>query len=87
MIMFFTSHCKTPGDGEVSIDYSDIIDMHLVLQQLCLWFLVCTTVFRSLTFYLQVRKLAYVQGNSTPNDNLVVLDKLIAARHEIAQVL
>lgn len=35
---------------------------------------------------LQVRKMAYVQGNSVPVANLEVLDKLIAARHEFAQV-
>lgn len=30
--------------------------------------------------------MAYVQGNSVPIANLEVLDKLIAARHEFAQV-
>lgn len=35
---------------------------------------------------LQVRKMVYVQGNSVPLANLEVLDKLIAARHEFAQV-
>lgn len=42
-----------------------------------------------LCFYIdliQVRKLAYVRGNSVPRANLVVLDKLIAARHEFAEV-
>lgn len=31
--------------------------------------------------------MVYVQGNSVPHANLGVLDKLIAARHELAQVL
>ncbi|CAM9000890.1 unnamed protein product [Rhodiola kirilowii] len=35
----------------------------------------------------EVRKLAYIQGNSVPRANLVVLDKLIAARHEIAEIM
>ncbi|KAK9293356.1 hypothetical protein L1049_021348 [Liquidambar formosana] len=35
----------------------------------------------------EVRKMAYVQGNSVPHANLAVLDKLIAARHEIAQIM
>lgn len=35
---------------------------------------------------VQVRKVAYVQGNSVPHANLEVLDKLIATRHEFAQV-
>lgn len=30
--------------------------------------------------------MAYLQGNSVPKANLGVLDNLIAARHEIAQV-
>lgn len=30
--------------------------------------------------------MAYIQGNSAPHANLEVLDKLIAARHEFAQV-
>lgn len=34
----------------------------------------------------QVRKMAYVQGNSVPSANIGVLDKLIGTRHEIAQV-
>lgn len=34
----------------------------------------------------QVRKMAYIQGNSAPHANLSVLDKLIVARHELAQV-
>lgn len=36
---------------------------------------------------VQVRKMAYVQGNSVPHANLEVLDKLIATRHEFAQVI
>ncbi len=36
---------------------------------------------------LQVRKMAYIQGNSVPRANLKVLDELIAARHELAQVV
>nr|GLL28111.1 probable mitochondrial intermediate peptidase, mitochondrial [Ipomoea trifida] len=35
----------------------------------------------------EVRKMAYIQGNSAPRANLEVLDKLIAARHEFAQIL
>ncbi|XP_052197196.1 mitochondrial intermediate peptidase, mitochondrial isoform X2 [Diospyros lotus] len=35
----------------------------------------------------EVRQVAYVKGNSVPFANLGVLDKLIAARHEIAQML
>jgi intermediate peptidase len=34
----------------------------------------------------EVRKMAYVQGNSVPSANIGVLDKLIATRHEIAQM-
>nr|XP_033515993.1 mitochondrial intermediate peptidase, mitochondrial isoform X2 [Nicotiana tomentosiformis] len=34
-----------------------------------------------------VRKMAYVQGNSVPHANLEVLDKLIATRHEFAQLM
>ncbi|CAN4085235.1 unnamed protein product [Withania somnifera] len=37
--------------------------------------------------FLHVRKVAYVQGNSVPHANLEVLDKLIAARHEFAQLM
>ncbi|CAO2839022.1 unnamed protein product [Amaranthus hypochondriacus] len=35
----------------------------------------------------EVRKLAYIRGNSVPHANLDVLDKLIAARHELAQIM
>ncbi|KAL3524177.1 hypothetical protein ACH5RR_017011 [Cinchona calisaya] len=35
----------------------------------------------------EVRKMAYVQGNSVPHANLGILDKLIAARHEFAQIM
>ncbi|XP_044468095.1 mitochondrial intermediate peptidase, mitochondrial isoform X2 [Mangifera indica] len=35
----------------------------------------------------EVRKLVYVQGNSVPRANHEVLDKLIAARHELAQMM
>lgn len=35
----------------------------------------------------EVRKMAYVQGNSVPLANLKVLDKLIAARHEFAEIM
>ncbi|GMP24118.1 hypothetical protein CsSME_00001508 [Camellia sinensis var. sinensis] len=35
----------------------------------------------------EVRKMAYVQGNSVPSANLGVLDKLVASRHEIAQIM
>ncbi|GJW49926.1 probable mitochondrial intermediate peptidase, mitochondrial isoform X1, partial [Tanacetum coccineum] len=34
-----------------------------------------------------VRKMTYIQGNSVPRANLRVLDKLIAARHEISQIM
>ncbi|KAF3666504.1 putative mitochondrial intermediate peptidase, mitochondrial [Capsicum annuum] len=34
-----------------------------------------------------VRKEAYIQGNSVPHANLEVLDKLIATRHEFAQLM
>lgn len=34
----------------------------------------------------EVRKMAYIQGNSVPSANLGVLDKLVASRHEIAQM-
>ncbi|URD98920.1 Peptidase family M3, partial [Musa troglodytarum] len=37
--------------------------------------------------YLHVRKQAYIKGNSTPHANLIVLDKLIGARHELAQIM
>ncbi|XP_027103929.1 mitochondrial intermediate peptidase, mitochondrial-like isoform X2 [Coffea arabica] len=35
----------------------------------------------------EIRKTAYIQGNSAPLGNLGVLDKLIAARHEFAQIM
>ncbi|XP_020540649.1 mitochondrial intermediate peptidase, mitochondrial isoform X2 [Jatropha curcas] len=35
----------------------------------------------------EVRKMAYIEGNSVPCANLKVLDKLIAARHELAQIM
>ncbi|KAK9095424.1 hypothetical protein Scep_026893 [Stephania cephalantha] len=35
----------------------------------------------------EVRMQSYIQGNSVPLANLAVLDKLIAARHELAQIL
>ncbi|WRX17353.1 Peptidase M3A/M3B catalytic domain - like 3 [Theobroma cacao] len=35
----------------------------------------------------QVRKLAYLKGNSVPHANHEVLDKLIASRHELAQIM
>lgn len=35
----------------------------------------------------EVRKTAYIQGNSTPVANLGVLNKLVAARHEFAQIM
>lgn len=35
----------------------------------------------------EVRKMAYIQGNSVPSANLGVLDKLVASRHEIAQIM
>lgn len=35
----------------------------------------------------EVRKMIYIQSNSVPRANLGVLDNLIAARHEIAQIM
>ncbi|XP_061997605.1 mitochondrial intermediate peptidase, mitochondrial [Rosa rugosa] len=35
----------------------------------------------------EVRKLAYMKGNSVPHANLGVLDNLIATRHELAQIM
>ncbi|KAH9610394.1 hypothetical protein KSS87_018491 [Heliosperma pusillum] len=35
----------------------------------------------------EVRKLAYIRGNSMPDSNLDVLEKLIAARDELAQIM
>lgn len=35
----------------------------------------------------EVRKMAYARGNSVPHANLAVLDKLIASRHELAQII
>ncbi|PWA48558.1 zincin-like metalloprotease [Artemisia annua] len=35
----------------------------------------------------EVRKMTYILGNSVPRANLRVLDKLIAARHEISQIM
>ncbi|KAK3009814.1 hypothetical protein RJ639_013939 [Escallonia herrerae] len=35
----------------------------------------------------EVRKMAYVCGNSVPHANLGVLDNLIAARHDLAQII
>ncbi|KAL2227187.1 probable mitochondrial intermediate peptidase, mitochondrial isoform X1 [Sesamum indicum] len=35
----------------------------------------------------EVRKMAYIRGNSVPRANLVVLDKLLAARHEFAEIM
>ncbi|KAF3964920.1 hypothetical protein CMV_010846 [Castanea mollissima] len=35
----------------------------------------------------EVRKMAYIQGNSVPVANLGILDKLIATRHELAQIM
>ncbi|XVF09683.1 hypothetical protein REPUB_Repub07fG0116000 [Reevesia pubescens] len=35
----------------------------------------------------QVRKMAYLKGNSVPHANHEVLDKLIASRHELAQIM
>ncbi|KAG8381486.1 hypothetical protein BUALT_Bualt06G0126800 [Buddleja alternifolia] len=34
----------------------------------------------------EVRKLAYIRGNSAPSANLVVLEKLLAARHELSEI-
>ncbi|KAF5743591.1 mitochondrial intermediate peptidase mitochondrial isoform X4 [Tripterygium wilfordii] len=52
-----------------------------------------TTEPRTLSSILQcvpdeeVRKMVYVQGNSVPHANIEVLDKLIASRHELAQIV
>ncbi|KAK4489446.1 hypothetical protein RD792_005255 [Penstemon davidsonii] len=35
----------------------------------------------------EVRKLAYIGGNSSPRANLVVLDKLLDARHEFSEIM
>ncbi|RZC74363.1 hypothetical protein C5167_049843 [Papaver somniferum] len=35
----------------------------------------------------EVRKQSYIRGNSTPHANLALLDKLITARHDLAQIL
>ncbi|KAI3458275.1 hypothetical protein Pfo_014938 [Paulownia fortunei] len=35
----------------------------------------------------EVRKLAYIRGNSAPRANLVVLDKLLSARHEFSEIM
>ncbi|KAM1712707.1 hypothetical protein ACFX12_023551 [Malus domestica] len=35
----------------------------------------------------EVRKMTYIKGNSVPLANLDVLEKLIAARHELAQIM
>ncbi|KAI3833118.1 hypothetical protein MKW92_003637, partial [Papaver armeniacum] len=35
----------------------------------------------------EVRKQSYIRGNSTPRANLALLDKLITARHDLAQIL
>ncbi|CAA0836711.1 Probable mitochondrial intermediate peptidase-mitochondrial [Striga hermonthica] len=35
----------------------------------------------------EVRRLAYIRGNSTPAANLVVLDKLLSARHEFSEIM
>ncbi|PON89458.1 Peptidase M3A/M3B [Trema orientale] len=35
----------------------------------------------------EVRKMAYLRGNSSPQANLGVLNKLMGARHELAQIL
>ena len=39
------------------------------------------------SFFFQVRKKAYITGNSAPHANVEVIDRLIAARHELSQVL
>ncbi|PIA35745.1 hypothetical protein AQUCO_03500240v1 [Aquilegia coerulea] len=35
----------------------------------------------------EVRKQSYIQGNSSPRANIDILDKLIAARHELGQIM
>ncbi|PIN06711.1 Metalloendopeptidase family - mitochondrial intermediate peptidase [Handroanthus impetiginosus] len=35
----------------------------------------------------EVRRLAYIKGNSAPRANLVVLDKLLSARHEFSEIM
>ncbi|KAF6150907.1 hypothetical protein GIB67_000073 [Kingdonia uniflora] len=40
-----------------------------------------------MSYTMKVRKQLYIQGNSIPHANLAALDKLIAARHELAQVI
>lgn len=52
-----------------------------ILRLIDNFFFLCTWTFS------QVRKMAYVKGNSSPYANLDVLDKLIATRHSLAQVI
>ncbi|KAK6155840.1 hypothetical protein DH2020_010088 [Rehmannia glutinosa] len=40
-----------------------------------------------LTSDAEVRRLAYIRGNSAPRANLVVLDKLLSARHEFSEIM
>ncbi|WCJ36511.1 Mitochondrial intermediate peptidase mitochondrial [Euphorbia peplus] len=35
----------------------------------------------------EVRKMAYIEGNSSPRANIEVVDKLIAVRHELAEIM
>ncbi|KAL6541754.1 Mitochondrial intermediate peptidase [Orobanche gracilis] len=35
----------------------------------------------------KVRRLAYIRGNSAPPANLIVLDKLLSARHEFSEIM
>lgn len=52
-----------------------------------LYFCSLSWIKEQITNSWQVRKQSYITGNSAPHANLGVLNKLISARHELAQVL
>lgn len=64
--------------------YDTIFYQHIILN--CI-FLIQSSGRHNISGYVQVRKQSYISGNSVPRANLGVLDKLIAARHELAQVI
>ncbi|KAK6926367.1 Peptidase M3A/M3B catalytic domain [Dillenia turbinata] len=71
------SHAKTSGSKDVTQEKGfRIVTEPSTLSSVLQW-----------ASDAEVRKLAYIQGNSVPHANLGVLDKLIAARHEIAQIM
>lgn len=51
----------------------------------CFLFYLIPTTYLFLNF-IQVRKLAYIRGNSAPRANLIILHKLLSARHELSEV-